>query len=111
MRAALVRPLVPLEAEPVQDLQDLFDRALDEAGLIGVLDAEDEGAVAALAPGLAVAKSQLKRTVRPPPTWSEPVGLGAKRTRTDVLAFMRVLLRCVFTDGQSRSPGAHREEV
>jgi hypothetical protein len=24
----------------------------------------------------------LKRTVRPPPTWSEPVGLGAKRTRT-----------------------------
>src|SRR6185295_4081688 len=34
------------------------------------------------APPLRRAKSQLNRAVRAPPTWRNPVGLGAKRTRT-----------------------------
>ena len=33
-------------------------------------------------PWLARAKAQLKIAVRAPPTWSLPVGEGAKRTRT-----------------------------
>jgi hypothetical protein len=32
-------------------------------------------------PFVAFANIQLKSAVRAPPTWSEPVGLGAKRTR------------------------------
>ena len=40
------RPLVPVEAEPAEALQDRLGGALDEPRLIGVLDADDEGAAA-----------------------------------------------------------------
>ena len=52
---------------------------LDELGpaalLVGVLDAQDQGAA------LPRANSQLNRADRAPPTWRYPVGAGAKRTR------------------------------
>ena len=54
--AALVRAFVPIEAKPVEDVLDLLGRALNQAGLIGVLDAQDQRAAAALALGLAIGK-------------------------------------------------------
>ena len=40
--AADPRTFVPIEAEPSQTLHDRLDRSLDLAGLVGVLDAQDE---------------------------------------------------------------------
>ena len=69
-------PLVPVEAEPAQVVEDrrlrLERRALD----VGVLDAQDERRRREPR-----ASSQLKSAVRALPTCSWPVGLGAKRTR------------------------------
>ncbi len=53
-RAAHVRPLVPVEAEPAQDIDDPLLGSFDVAVAVGVLDAEQEGAVPPLAPGLPV---------------------------------------------------------
>ena len=53
-RAADVRPLVPIEAEPAQDIDDPLLGSFDIAVAVGVLDAEQEGAVPSLAPGLPV---------------------------------------------------------
>ena len=53
-RAADVRPLVPIEAEPAQDIDDSLLGPFDVAVAIGVLDAEQEGALPSLARGLPV---------------------------------------------------------
>ena len=45
-RTADVRPLVPIEAEPAQDIDDPLLGSFDVAVAVGVLDAEEEGAVA-----------------------------------------------------------------
>ena len=53
-RTADVRPLVPLEAEPAQDIDDPLLGSFDVAVAVGVLDAKEEGAVSPLAPRLPV---------------------------------------------------------
>src|SRR5690606_18535726 len=48
VRAADVRPLIPLEPEPAEAVHQVLDRAFDESLAVGVLDAEDELARLAL---------------------------------------------------------------
>ena len=49
-----VRPLIPIEAKPAQDIDDPLLGSFDVAVAVGVLDAEEERAVPPLASGLAV---------------------------------------------------------
>ena len=53
-RATDVRPLVPIEAEPAQDIDDPLLGSFDVAVAVGVLDAKQEGAGLSLTPGLPV---------------------------------------------------------
>ena len=70
------RPLVPVELQPAQGVEDLLDVLRSGALAVGVLDPQDQS------PPRPRAKSQLYSAVLAPPMCSAPVGEGAKRTRT-----------------------------
>ncbi len=53
-RTTNIRAFVPLQAEPLETVHQPFGRALDEPLLVGVLDAEDDGALAPRSLGLSV---------------------------------------------------------
>src|SRR5690606_35816218 len=59
VRAADVRPLIPLEPEPAEAVHQVLDRAFDESLAVGVLDAEDELARLALARCLPVGEEHV----------------------------------------------------
>ena len=60
VRTALVRSFVPVEAEPREDVDDPFGRALDKPVAVGVLDAEQERARLAFARCLPVGEEPVE---------------------------------------------------
>ena len=95
----------------MQDLLDLVDRALDEAGLVGVLDAEDEGAVAALALGLAVGEELVEEGGAAAADVERAGRAGRKADANRRASIHESSPPMRITGGQSRSPGTHRGEV
>ena len=76
------RPLVPVEVQPAQRVEDLLDVLGCRSLAIGIFDPQHERPGSPSGPyAWPRASNQLYKAVRAPPMCSAPVGDGAKRTR------------------------------